>query len=47
MAAMLGRAPVVPVLVIEDPLTAVPLARALCKGGLVMLEVTLRTPSAL
>ncbi len=44
---MLGRAPVVPVLVIEDALTAVPLARALCRGGLSVLEVTLRTPAGL
>jgi 2-dehydro-3-deoxyphosphogluconate aldolase/(4S)-4-hydroxy-2-oxoglutarate aldolase len=47
MAVMLGRAPVVPVLVIDDPLTAVPLARALCRGGLPVLEVTLRTSAAL
>jgi 2-dehydro-3-deoxyphosphogluconate aldolase/(4S)-4-hydroxy-2-oxoglutarate aldolase len=44
---MLRLAPVVPVLVIEDARSAVPLARALCAGGLRMLEVTLRTPAAL
>ncbi|WP_018181471.1 2-dehydro-3-deoxy-phosphogluconate aldolase [Kaistia granuli] len=40
-------APVVPVLIIEDVKTAVPLARALVAGGLTALEVTLRTPAAL
>lgn len=44
---ILKRAPVVPVLVIENADDAVPLARALVKGGLVALEVTLRTPAAL
>jgi len=47
IAALLRLAPVVPVLVIEDAETAVPLARALVKGGLKLLEVTLRTPAAL
>ena len=36
-----------PVLVIDDAETAVPLARALADGGLTVLEITLRTPSAL
>ncbi|MFN4192041.1 MAG: bifunctional 4-hydroxy-2-oxoglutarate aldolase/2-dehydro-3-deoxy-phosphogluconate aldolase [Tabrizicola sp.] len=40
-------APVVPVLVIEDPAHARPLAEALVAGGLPALEVTLRTPCAL
>jgi 2-dehydro-3-deoxyphosphogluconate aldolase/(4S)-4-hydroxy-2-oxoglutarate aldolase len=40
-------APVIPVLVIEDITIAVPLAQALIKGGLVTLEVTLRSPAAL
>ena len=44
---MLGLAPVVPVLVIERSEDAVPLARALVAGGLPLLEVTLRTPTAL
>ena len=44
---MLRLAPVVPVLVIQDAGSAVPLARALSSGGLRMLEVTLRTPVAL
>ncbi len=40
-------APVVPVLVIDDAETAVPLAQALVAGGLRALEITLRTPVAL
>ncbi|WP_212524669.1 bifunctional 4-hydroxy-2-oxoglutarate aldolase/2-dehydro-3-deoxy-phosphogluconate aldolase [Actibacterium sp. MT2.3-13A] len=40
-------APVIPVLVVEDPATARPLAEALVAGGLPALEVTLRTPAAL
>lgn len=44
---VLKAAPVVPVLIIEDAKTAVPLARALVAGGLTALEVTLRTPAAL
>lgn len=42
-----GLAPVIPVLVIEDIAHARPLAEALVKGGLPVLEVTLRTPVAL
>ena len=42
-----GLAPVIPVLVIDDAATAVPLAEALVAGGLRALEVTLRTPVAL
>lgn len=44
---VMGLAPVVPVLVLDDPETAAPLAEALTDGGLLALEVTLRTPSAL
>ena len=40
-------APVIPVLVVEDPADAAPLARALVAGGLPVLEVTLRTRAAL
>lgn len=40
-------APVIPVLVIEDPAQAAPIAQALVAGGLRVLEVTLRTPAAL
>lgn len=45
--AMMRAAPVIPVLVIEDPAHAEPIARALIAGGLPMLEVTLRTAAAL
>ena len=44
---ILRVAPVVPVMVIEDVKQAVPLARALVQGGLPVLEITLRTASAL
>ena len=43
---ILSTAPVVPVMVIEDLTKAVPLARALVAGGLPVLEITLRTASA-
>lgn len=45
--ALCGLAPVIPVLVVHDPAHAKPLAEALVKGGLPVLEVTLRTPAAL
>lgn len=44
---ILAAAPVIPVIVIDDAEAAVPLARALLRGGLRVLEVTLRTPAAL
>jgi 2-dehydro-3-deoxyphosphogluconate aldolase/(4S)-4-hydroxy-2-oxoglutarate aldolase len=44
---ILKAAPVVPVLTIESPVVAVPLARALVAGGLTALEVTLRTAAGL
>jgi 2-dehydro-3-deoxyphosphogluconate aldolase/(4S)-4-hydroxy-2-oxoglutarate aldolase len=44
---ILSRAPVVPVLVIDEIAHAVPLGRALVAGGLTVLEVTLRTPVAI
>jgi len=43
----LKAAPVVPVMVIDEVVQAVPLARALVNGGLPVLEITLRTASAL
>ena len=46
MVDTLGRAGVIPVIVIEDAAQAVPLARALVKGGLPVLEVTFRTAAA-
>lgn len=45
--SLLGMAPVIPVIVIEDPKCAAPLAAALVAGGLRVLEITLRTPAAL
>lgn len=44
---ILGVSPVLPVVVIDDAESAVPLAHALLAGGIGILEVTLRTPSAL
>jgi 2-dehydro-3-deoxyphosphogluconate aldolase / (4S)-4-hydroxy-2-oxoglutarate aldolase len=44
---ILALAPVIPVLTIERIEHAVPLARALCAGGLRVLEVTLRTSAGL
>jgi 2-dehydro-3-deoxyphosphogluconate aldolase/(4S)-4-hydroxy-2-oxoglutarate aldolase len=44
---ILGAAPVMPVVTIEDAAKAAPLARALVAGGLRAIEVTLRTPAAL
>jgi 2-dehydro-3-deoxyphosphogluconate aldolase/(4S)-4-hydroxy-2-oxoglutarate aldolase len=44
---IMRTAPVIPVLVIEDAAQAQPLAEALVKGGLRVLEVTMRTPAAL
>ncbi|MFH9228874.1 bifunctional 4-hydroxy-2-oxoglutarate aldolase/2-dehydro-3-deoxy-phosphogluconate aldolase [Streptomyces lydicus] len=45
--SVLGLAPVIPVVVLDDAADAVPLARALVAGGLPAIEVTLRTPAAL
>ena len=45
--ALCRLAPVIPVLVVSDAAHARPLAEALVKGGLPVLEVTLRTPAAL
>lgn len=45
--AVMRMGPVIPVLVIDDPAHAGPIARALVAGGLRVLEVTLRTPAAL
>ncbi|WP_300302224.1 bifunctional 4-hydroxy-2-oxoglutarate aldolase/2-dehydro-3-deoxy-phosphogluconate aldolase [Ferrovibrio sp.] len=45
--AILSRAPVIPVLVVEDATQAVPLAKALVAGGLSVLEITLRSAAAL
>ncbi len=47
MSSLLDVAPVVPVVVLKDETQAVPLARALAEGGLPIIELTLRTPSAI
>jgi 2-dehydro-3-deoxyphosphogluconate aldolase/(4S)-4-hydroxy-2-oxoglutarate aldolase len=44
---ILTSAPVMPVVTIDDPRQAVPLARALAAGGVRAIEITLRTESAL
>ena len=44
---ILSDRPVIPVMVIEKLEQAVPLARAILKGGIRVLEITLRTPVAL
>lgn len=45
--SVLDVVPVMPVVVIDDLATAVPVARALVDGGLPAIELTLRTPVAL
>lgn len=47
IATIMRSAPVIPVLVIDDVAHAAPIAEALVRGGLPVLEVTLRTPCAL
>jgi 2-dehydro-3-deoxyphosphogluconate aldolase/(4S)-4-hydroxy-2-oxoglutarate aldolase len=47
LSEILGLAPVIPVVVLDDGATAVPMARALVAGGLPVIEVTLRTPAGL
>ena len=44
---IMRMAPVIPVIVIDDLAHAIPLTRALVKGGLRVLEITLRTPIAM
>ncbi len=43
LGRIMDLSPVIPVIVIDDPDQAVPLATALYRGGLKVLEVTLRT----
>ncbi|MEV5000069.1 bifunctional 4-hydroxy-2-oxoglutarate aldolase/2-dehydro-3-deoxy-phosphogluconate aldolase [Nocardioides sp. LML1-1-1.1] len=45
--SVLDLVPVLPVVVVDDLATAVPVARALVDGGLSAIELTLRTPVAL
>jgi 2-dehydro-3-deoxyphosphogluconate aldolase/(4S)-4-hydroxy-2-oxoglutarate aldolase len=47
LAELLAGAPVMPVVTIADAAIAVPLARALLRGGLASIEITLRTPAGL
>jgi 2-dehydro-3-deoxyphosphogluconate aldolase/(4S)-4-hydroxy-2-oxoglutarate aldolase len=47
IAAIAALTPVIPVLTIDRVADAVPLARALVKGGLPVLEITFRTGAAL
>ncbi len=47
IADIMQTSAVIPVLVIDDAATALPLAQALVAGGLRVLEVTLRTPAAI
>jgi 2-dehydro-3-deoxyphosphogluconate aldolase / (4S)-4-hydroxy-2-oxoglutarate aldolase len=46
-ADLLSLAPVIPVVVLDEPAHATPLAQALLAGGVPIIEVTLRTPRAL
>jgi len=46
-AQIVGRGPVIPVVVVEAPEDAPPLAMALLAGGIRVIEITLRTPRAL
>jgi 2-dehydro-3-deoxyphosphogluconate aldolase / (4S)-4-hydroxy-2-oxoglutarate aldolase len=46
-ADLLGIAPVIPVVVLNDAAHALPLAQALLAGGIPVIEITLRTPAAL
>ncbi|MET4592186.1 bifunctional 4-hydroxy-2-oxoglutarate aldolase/2-dehydro-3-deoxy-phosphogluconate aldolase [Arthrobacter sp. 754] len=45
--SVLNVSPVIPVVTIDDPRHAVPVARALADGGVGIIELTLRTESAL
>jgi 2-dehydro-3-deoxyphosphogluconate aldolase/(4S)-4-hydroxy-2-oxoglutarate aldolase len=44
---LLSLSPVIPVVVIDDVADAVPLARALARGGIRVMEITLRTEAGL
>lgn len=47
MSDILAGCPVVPVVAVNDPASAVPLAEALLAGGIRSIEITLRTDTAL
>jgi len=44
---MLGESPVIPVVTLSNSAQSVPLADALCAGGIGLIEITLRTDQAL
>lgn len=44
---VLGISPIVPVVVLDDPKDALPLAEALLEGGIAVMEITLRSDAAL
>ena len=44
---LMQLAPVIPVVVLDDPAAAVPMAKVLLASGLSVIEVTLRTPAGL
>ena len=46
IAEHIGLIGILPVAIVEDETKAVPLAQALCEGGLHTIEVTFRTPAA-
>ena len=46
-AELLAVSPVIPVVVVDDVEQAVPLAQALLRGGVGIIEITLRTPAGL
>jgi 2-dehydro-3-deoxyphosphogluconate aldolase / (4S)-4-hydroxy-2-oxoglutarate aldolase len=46
-AGLLSLSPVIPVVVLDEPAHAAPLAEALLAGGVRIIEITLRTPRAL
>ncbi len=47
LASLLARAPVIPVIALDDAGLAEPLAATLVEAGLPLIEITLRTPAAL
>ncbi len=47
MNSLLGRCPVMPVVVLDKPAQAVPLGKALLAGGIDAVEITLRTAAGL
>ena len=47
MTSLINFVPVIPVVVVNDAADAVPIADALVRGGLPIIELTLRTPAAL